>query len=50
MKDHLEENSFILIEGLFWFYIFICWCFSKLKKKKAMMNDMAENERTTEGK
>ena len=33
MKDHLEENSFILIEGLFWFCIFICWCFSKLKKK-----------------
>ena len=48
MKDHLGENSFILIEGLFWFCISICWCFSKLKKK-AMMNDMAENKRT-EGK
>ena len=34
MKDHLREISFILIEGLFWFCIFICCCFSKLKKKK----------------
>lgn len=47
MKDHLGENSFILIEGLFLVLHF--YMLSKPKLKKAMMNDMAENERKLKG-